>query len=859
MDCGISPLFIAMGLLRRSFQSLLAMTTWLKACLKKTLRILATLLPFYLSTFLPLYAFDVGTPAGSRGLFGSTTKYFFGDYFSTTANTSIWSSSETMNSQVLETAATTQLNNPLLYGTTSWFVDVDIIPGNTYYYWFESDYGSARLKEQSAGGYHTVYFDTSSALVIFDGVSYSTSAFSSLNLWHNWAGAPPAPTIIESARGLTEVNIKWSEPKISGIPALDMFGGGYEVWRSSYSADVSTSNAEFLHPQTPVLASYSGDYVSFTDRTIIANLSYYYSVRSYDAYQPSLYSEFCASTAPPSGLWYVSVLFKVDVSKKQDVKSVSIVSDFTDPVWKKMALSNNGDGTWGAKFSDGDAFVKQVWLVEGRSLSYKYVINDTLYEPDLPVNMGGPYRKATLLDSDRDGVFNITDVWAVSTLSEGADLPQEIVSFGITNTTYYADILWESFMVSTDAVSGYEILRSTVSRDAGYSVIVSTTALPVLTNSYRDYLNLGAGVTAYYKIVVVDSAGKKSGSSTPVIPGKEVPAPVTGLPMDAPASLPGSDTGIVYLDWSVPSEDPNNGPATYFIIRKSTYPLRDYPSWKKEVVVGKLKSHSVGDREYLNTLALGESCPGFYFTVGVVYSSWVAVGLSNPVLAVAPKIISGKSGGTITKGNYYLGSSTGDCKATLSIERNSVKSVNLTAVIKNYYELQAEPSIKTKIQEANTKAKSVTTMKFLSENELSQDGSLPDKGNTVFGFEIIDDAGNNYFSDRDGDGRADKFSARAMTIALPLPSDKNEDNLVDSTENDPEPVRISKLRVCRLNEKGNFWKVLEDIPLEIDKVRGVATVQVKELSIYALQGPGVWASDLSEVAVYPNPFKPYDG
>jgi len=114
-------------------------------------------------------------------------------------------------------------------------------------------------------------------------------------------------------------------------------------------------------------------------------------------------------------------------------------------------------------------------------------------------------------------------------------------------------------------------------------------------------------------------------------------------------------------------------------------------------------------------------------------------------------------------------------------------------------------------------------------------------GDSIVKIEIYDSSGNPITS----------FN-NPTTLILCYPDTNPDDGIVDDIT---PPLNETSLKIYTL--KGGIW---EEVPGSIvDPVANTVSVPLTHFSIYILMGQPAAASDLNDVRVYPNPFKPYDG
>lgn len=670
-------------------------------------------------------------------------------------------------------------------------------------------------------------------------------------------GSPLPPTGItgELVLAAADINaeLQWTAPTWGGVSIQDLItGGGYEVWRSSYSssfsADAYTLAATILGP-APVLTC--------TDTGLSIDTTYYYSLRSYDAYLPPDYSDF----STPAGFYGVSVpvdvTFKIDISGYTP-KKVYVAGDFTDSLWTngKIIMNDNKDGTWQANVPYSSA--APLKFIVGKTIQYKYILDDSL-EPDFITTSKN--REVVLVSSDTV----LSDMWGIFTItSTPKNLPEEIVSFRTEPGDSYCNVIWETDPKGLPNILGYQIDGST--DNSNFSTIASSDTLTVNMSSYT-HSGLTNGSDYYYKISLVYSDGSTSTLSdsisvNPPATGEETPALIECT--DAPAivdltAMTGYNTGEVILMWTAPDRSATLGAANSYIIRRSTYPMTTVSSFKRGTITGREKAHYTGTGESYFTVNLGTYCPGYYFGIEPVYGNWYAATVSNNIIGVAGNFLLTKSGGTTEKAVKYLGDEniTGvelyANKPSIEFKKHAVDIPNAVFVVKNSVEIDgsAGQELKNNITAAANPAQpSQKRLKILAENT-----DLQNKNNTIFEFTALDRSMTPLFTDTDGENVKLPF-----IVSIPYDMlDANNNDIVDSTEGTPEEVRVTDLRVYHLNEQWNFWQRLKTGRNSVDTKNKLVKAETKHLSVFCLAAPGNAASDLSNVVVFPNPFKPYDG
>ena len=88
------------------------------------------------------------------------------------------------------------------------------------------------------------------------------------------------------------------------------------------------------------------------------------------------------------------------------------------------------------------------------------------------------------------------------------------------------------------------------------------------------------------------------------------------------------------------------------------------------------------------------------------------------------------------------------------------------------------------------------------------------------------------------------------TIEIPY-SDANNDNIVDDTS-----IRADTLKIFRLNPVTERWEIVDDGGINrADLSSKVIRAEIRHFSVYTLLSPSSIQGDLSQVSVYPIPWK----
>jgi hypothetical protein len=248
--------------------------------------------------------------------------------------------------------------------------------------------------------------------------------------------------------------------------------------------------------------------------------------------------------------------------------------------------------------------------------------------------------------------------------------------------------------------------------------------------------------------------------------------------------------------------------------------------------------------EYFTTISVGNNCPGYYFNVATILTRGNQLGLSQNLLAVAPEKIDARNNQTVRKGNISLGGGTDAFPLTVTLPARTFPGQDYLVVIKNGLELL---SCATDYQKfLNAYQNPDRRIKYLS-NIQNVSAAVP-----FYRIEVLDVDGRSYFS-------GERLLARNLSVSFPYGYlDANSDGIIDATVG-PDEVAADKLQVAVFNEAGNFWRLMTDNPLTIDRSNRTVNFDINHLSTFGLFGPPAPADDLSNVIIYPNPFKPTDG
>ena len=755
-------------------------------------------------------------------------------------------------------------SNPGYWNGSNWVIKIStdvpasaFFPGRDYYYlyqttmpalvWDQRERGKSQDAWQPWKSERNIYLPIVGIdLVLPNGTTYyplnnyilwygSYSVDSGFwEVYDNWGGGastdsrkgpPPPPVSLTGELVLQpygiEAIIQWTAPTWKGDDIKDLtLGGGYELWRSS-SMPIWELRATALGPAPPL---------TYTDMGLQQNTTYYYTLRSYDAYIPADESSFSEPLALYGVALPVDIVFNIDITG-YTAERVFVSGDFAND---KILMRDDKDGTYNVKVPNSAAPLK---LLVGKTIKYRYVKDDD-WEPI--------ERTVVLTSTDT----RLNDYWGISTVtSTPKNLPNEIVTFRTEPVgTYSTNVLWETNPKELQNIAGYEIQYSTYADFSSYSTI---TILSVNTSYY--FL---IDAVDYFKFAIIYKDGTKSQRSDAIRKGVEVPSFVEctdAAPIDNLTAKTGLNTGEIILIWKAPPVSQSMGAANNYIIRKATYPMTSLSLFKKGIITGKEKAHYTGTGEMYVTVPLGENCPGYYFAVQSIYGNWFSATVSSNTVGVAGRMLITKKGGRAEKTVKYLGSddTSGSEKylspPSIEMKRHSVDIANAVFVIKNSFEISFDTATYEKITAATSpQLPSQKRLKFPVENS-----DMQNRNSTIFSFTALNPSGKEQFA-------AGQDVKLPFAISIPYDIvDKNNNGLVDSTEGSDGQINVNDLRVYYLNEKYNFWQRLKG-KNEVNTAKKIVTAETEHLSVFCLATPGGAATDLSNVVVFPNPFKPYD-
>ena len=751
----------------------------------------------------------VGTSTGTyeKGKFGTLPKSFYFDYLS--------------NPQIDKTIffSSTSMKKEVVNGATSYYVDIEIVPGNTIYFYFGAEIAGSVIKDLPRELYVSPTWKSSETVI-----------------WSNYFNVPPkvnfSTSVVVGTGNKYKVYLLWYTPKIADVPLLDLFGGGYEIYKSTYEPQKIES-----YKKVAVLPT-NWDLNIYTDTEISAGVTYYYLLRCYDAYTIPLYSVFSDTftvvVSTENIVYPVKLVFNLDATKVDNVKKMFISGNFLYPYGSFYEMKEILPGKY--KFE----YYNELTTLVGQEIEYRYYLNEDKISDDIQ-------RKLTIVDDDNDGVMEVNDVWGVKPVPKEFVLPEEIVSVEVSTLSLTSVNLRLELDPET-TIYNLEICRVVNNNE----IFVSSFDITTIKNNVVEHIDEVSPLPEKYRIKI-----NKNIVDVPL--NTSIPNNIfLGVVGETTQCLPEIQTNKTSISFVVPQKHSSYETVSYFVIRKSTFYVTSLQDYKKQSVVKKFIAHHPGSKETI-TISLGNEgyCPGYYITIGCVYGKNEAVGVIKPFIVVGPYTVETKNDTVVLKGNYLLGSTTGFCNAQVRLNKYSIKENvdKYSVVIKNFYELLSEPETKQKLVSAwekleNKKTKIVSRIKPISTNNPNKFNEK----NSVFSFSLYTNKNDDYFVDNNNDGLPDKILNYDAEIVIPY-FDDNNDGIVDDTD-----IKVDDLLVCKLNPIGNFWSVVDDRPVKIDKQNKVVRLYTKEFSIYMLSGgTGGWAEDLSNVVVYPNPFVGNDG
>ena len=772
--------------------------------MKKKILLILILTSFNSNIFCLDIGVETSTGTYEKGKFATYQKSFYFDYLSNPQiDKSIFLSSYTMMKEFINDA-------------TSYFIDVEIVPGNTIYFYFSADVPGGQIKDMP----RTIY-------VLPEWSSEQTT------IWCNYFNEPPkvnfsSATIVFS-NNKYKVCLVWYTPKIAGVPLLDLFGGGYEIYRSTSQQNYK----KIADLQT------NWDINVFFDADISLGGTYYYLLRCYDAYTKPLYSVFSDTLSvvvtAENVLIPVKLVFNLDATKVENVKKMYISGNFVYPIGSFYEMKQMLPGMY--KFE----YYNELTTLAGKEIEYRYYLNDDKI-PD------SVQRKVIIVDDDNDGVMEIDDVWAVTPLPKEFTLPDEIVSIEIS-TLSLTSVSLRLELDPEKVIERVEFCRLVNNEE----IFVSSFDVSNIENNVIEYVDQVSSLPEKYRIKInKDSIDLPLNTFIPANVFLDVVGEITQY---SPISLQNNKIEVSFV---VPQKDHLYDTVSYFVVRKSTFYITSLQDYKKQTVIKKFKAHGPKSKEIVSFLVDNKGyCPGYYITIGCIYGN-KAVGVIKPFVAVGPSVVETKYDNVVLKGNYLLGATTGFCNTQVKLSKYSIKDNvdKYSVVIKNFYELLSESETKQKLILAweklkNKESRGSLRMKLIPTNDPNSPSYTK---SSVFSFSLYTTKDVDYFVDTNNDGLPDKILNYDAEISIPY-FDENNDGFVDNTD-----IKVDDLLVCRFNPIGNFWSVVDDRPIKIDKQNKVVKLYTKDFSIYMLAGStGGWAEDLSNVVVYPNPFVGTDG
>lgn len=245
------------------------------------------------------------------------------------------------------------------------------------------------------------------------------------------------------------VQITWTEPKfatrvgtspISALTSTNIQNLSirdlllYQIWRSSVNVDANSSSASYVQVGNALSTE-----IQFLDSDILPGVTYYYVMRSRDAYEPPDFSAF-SQPIKPTTVIRVNVILTVDVSKVSGGASAVFVTvrlpDRASNILTRAPLVSNGDGTWTISFLDAA-------ITSGKKMQYRYArtfAQGDETEPDQPNTPSRDHEfmldpnKPQMDTSTIPYVVRIRDRWGVPTYDESPKgLPKLFASVSISS------------------------------------------------------------------------------------------------------------------------------------------------------------------------------------------------------------------------------------------------------------------------------------------------------------------------------------------------------------------------------------------------------------------------------------------
>jgi len=689
-------------------------------------------------------------------------------------------------------------------------------PGLTYYYKYTAQYttvaGETKKLWEQVTWVRSVY------------VPYGVT---SLTVNDNWSGVPRPPANLRVVPSSATCSLEWTEPTFGGEKILDI--AGYLIYRSTNGSNYLLVNG------TTTLVGGS----IYSDTGLTNGTTYFYKMRTVDAYDNFLMSEFSNVAWGVPGP-YLTVVFHL--TKKNASPEEKLYWE-QDPLMgeKKLLLSGSG----------GEYQTMLVLPInEHEPLRYHYISGETPEPDPLP---GQPYREVLVRDNGK-GVLHMYDFWGVPTVDE--ILPEQILVFKGSASDQTVTLTWEQNPFVTQ--SNFLIYRSSTAPDENYALVYSTGGYQWVNDGLTN------NVSYYYKIACLldgttTALSKHIMCVPPDISGRlpdwQLLSDVAGV-----ANLetsPANETGMVELCWTSPGSSQSLGPAHHYVVLTSTCEVTAAGQVEDITKSGRLRASYPGTKEDFVSINYGETCPSFYFTIMAFYGNWTKATISKSALGVAGYRAQAHEKTLLRKGSRGIGAQDENTGIEVDIPAQSLPTAQAVVSICNRVEISKQESLSDTnkaIETANSGASGIRKLVLLKENQ-----DVSDISNTIVSFSATDAGKTSIYRDANRDGKPDRLNNELFTISIPF-ADKNRDGILDYSEGDKHPVKVSRLRVYRLNEENCYWEEVRDGGInEPDINTGVVRAEVRYLSIFCLLARGQAADDLSNVVVYPNPWRPYDG
>ncbi|MCD6412958.1 MAG: fibronectin type III domain-containing protein [Elusimicrobia bacterium] len=447
---------------------------------------------------------------------------------------------------------------------------------------------------------------------------------------------------------------------------------------------------------------------------------------------------------------------------------------------------------------EGDRYACWRTLVEKETYEYSYKTQ----------NLSDPagLRSVKIRDIDGDGKFYAEDVWGVETVR---GIPDSIIGWKIVSSSASIDFLWKKNPVYNGKISVFYSENL-----SNWFVLVSTSA------ENFSWQGFTAGKKYYFAIGDFSSQSVpfeiEAGSSCLV----KVPSSfsISGL---IDQNLTASDyKSALKVVCSVPQEKSGKFASSYLVIYSSyniSISTGDALDWEDLDFLIKNKGVPPGGeiKFYSDLPASAGEMKAYYIRNLSVFGSYSNVFCSLPDVFVTPAEISRKTGGVFSRDKM----SVAFAKYSLPVKRAYLTVYKWPEIeISRKFE-----TLKNKIENANARSSQISYQSFISTE-------------TIFLINLKKTNG--------------------------APVGKNFKSEVKATIPYPASASAETLAPFYLDEENGFWALAkispEFVPPVINSSSRTATFPVSHFSVYCLmktQGE----KDLSSAAVYPNPYKPYDG